>query len=155
MTTPNLEPDNLVFISLAVLFCAEQLFCFYLGSYPYLYGLTVKKIFLKNLNANSLVSKKLKIKKNKINNISYIHYKYPFGVFGPLIFIGIVKNIDKNIAEIKIGPLSLVFFAYIAVETVFLGNLMGFFNLIILGMLVLYIYYNFVREVRGLGESAG
>lgn len=150
MSILNLEPDTLLFITLAVLFCIEQLFCFIPGSYPYLYGLTVKRICLEEYKVCCATSVKLKVKTSINKNVVYMHYRYPFGVLGQLIFIGAMKKLD-NVVEIKIGPFSLVFLAYIPFKSILFGGFISFGNFAIVGMLVLYIYYIFVQEVRNLG----
>lgn len=157
----TLNVIDTIFIVLALCFLFEQIFYWFLGTYPYRYGLVVKTISLSAFDINHWESMKGKISTLKIKtqfgkSEIYLRYKYPPLVLGPLLFIGQIKEIDSHgKLYIKIGPLSAIFvlflLSYPFISSEFFANPMSqLLNIFILGVIIIYFYYRFLNLVKGI-----
>ncbi len=132
-------------IVIGVLFIIEQFFYLALGSYPYRVGIVIKTITIPDFSTviqrkENNLKNRLAIKKNNKKQETYVRYKYPPTIIGPLLFIGQIK---ENKLMIRIGPISAIFIlSLIAVPILFYG-LNGLLNVLVLIALIFWLYYRF------------
>jgi hypothetical protein len=88
----NFFIQNPILTILLCLFLLEQIFNYFLGSFPYRYGIVVKKIALPNAKQLFAIDQQkvdsLTTKINTTRSEIYLRYKYRFGTVGPILFIG-------------------------------------------------------------------
>lgn len=157
----QIEIEKLIFIGIGVLFIIEQIFYWFLGSYPYRYGILLKRIAIVGL-AISLQceerkhSDRLAIKKNDRRKEIYIRYRYPTAIIGPLIFVGQIYY-NENILMIRIGPISAIFVLSLVVFPMISGGFYGFLNSFIIIAMVVWFYRRFYNVAQSISpdSSAG
>ena len=116
---------DVVLISLVSAFLIEQVFCLFLGSYPYRYGFPISKI---NLPVNSAKSwgnvqkrcRNLKLRINEQRKEVYCRYSYQLGsgTTGPFLFTGQIKFSSPEIVLIRMGPCSGLLAVYLTAESI-------------------------------------
>ena len=146
--------DKLILIGIGSLFIIEQIFYRFLGSYPYRFG-----ILLKTLSISGLVifiqSKKKKrtdrlaIKRNDRKKETYIRYKYPFAVIGPLLFVGQIKDKENKI-RIRIGPISAIFILSLLSVPIISDGSYGLINVLIIIFLIVWFYIRFYNAIQSI-----
>ena len=153
--------EKLIFIGIGVLFVIEQIFYWFLGSYPYRYGILIKRIaivghaiFLKCEEKKH--SDRLAIKKNYRRKEIYIRYRYPTAIVGPLIFVGQI-NYNENKLMIRMGPISAIFVSSLVAFPIFSGGFYGLLNSLIILAIVVWLYLRFYNVIQSIlpDRSAG
>jgi hypothetical protein len=153
-----------IFFVLAACYVVEQVFYRVAGSYPYRHGFVVKTISLSvfdlyywdsiKYNTGALMVK-IQMDKGEV----YFRYKYPYGAIGPLLFLGQIKKTDTaSVLQIKVGPLSTVFVAFlIAYPFVSLDVLktpmFQAMNLLCLAAVIAFFYFALLMPIRGAIEA--
>jgi hypothetical protein len=143
--------ENLIFIGIGILFFIEQIIYWFLGSYPYRYGILLRTIDIPN---SSVIQRKekisvdrLAIKKNDKKMEAYVRYKYPPATIGPLIFVGQFKyNEDK--LKIRIGYITAIFILYLITFSIISEGLYGCLNGFIMIILTIWFYFRLKNEVQ-------
>ncbi len=149
----KMELTNLLFAGTFVLFLLEQVFYWFLGSYPYRYGISFNTIS-NQLNETSswLIAKKMckgmAIRVNEKNKDIYLRYKYPTGVIGPLLFLGQIKNCDYNILIIRIGPFSAIFIVYLFIDLLVSFRAQSLFNFLVIVAVIVWLYFRFLNGYK-------
>lgn len=143
-----------ILIALTILFIFEQIFYWFLGSYPYRYGILIRKIPVSNEEISNLVSSKLKhdkltVKTNKNREEIYLRYRYPIPIIGPLLFVGQLEYKNSRILKLRIGFLSALFVLYLLLYPLFLKtlNLYRLMNSFIIILIVVWFYFRFVKSI--------
>ncbi|MGI6387437.1 MAG: hypothetical protein ACOX2W_10000 [Desulfomonilia bacterium] len=154
MLATQLDVEKIILIGIGVLFIIEQILYWFLGSYPYRYGITIKRIDTYDTSF-SIESKgemkdieHLAIKRDDRRREIYIRNKYPAMTIGPLIFVGQVKNDERKLI-IRIGPISALFILYIVVSPIIHGGFWELMNTILLIIVVSCFYMRFYNKVKG------
>ena len=149
----KMELAKLLFAGTLILFLIEQLFYWFLGSYPYRYGLSFKLISNELHETSSWllankICKGLVIRVNEKRKDIYLRYKYPTGVIGPLLFVGQVKNADQNVLRIRMGPFSAIFLAYLLIDTLVSFRVQSFLNFMVIVGIVVWLYFRFINSYK-------
>lgn len=148
-----MEIGRKIFFGFAILFLIEQVFYWFLGSYPYRLGLLIKKISIPDLSMSDwdLMRQErgsLSIKVNNMRKEVYLRYKYPFGIFGPLLFVGQIDYNNSDILKIRVGPLSAIFILYVLISPLFSGNFHQLINSFIIALIVGWFYLRLLTGYR-------
>jgi len=148
-----------VLIIILLAFFIEQVFCFFLGSYPYRYGFLVNKITIptKGIILWKDALKKchvLKLSINEHRQEMYFRYKYPFGIAGPYLFTAQAKFSAPEILLIRIGPCASLLVIYIIttsiIEVLQSGNYFDLLNMVFLFGAVLVFYFLLLKSLKEL-----
>jgi hypothetical protein len=135
---------NLMFFAL---FIAEQIIMIQLGSYPYRWGLTFAR---RSLPYNIKIEDvggffgRLKIKKTNNGNI-YFRYKHFPLTWGPYVFVGEVCKEEPNELNIKLGPLTCLFFIAFIVQGLIYGVVSTLISIITVGSFLWYFFFSFLK----------
>lgn len=151
----------MIFYILLILVLIEQIlyFCFY--KYPYRYGILVKTISMPNLGSlffckeKSTKYKNLIIKKDDQNSELYVHYRYPFGILGPLFFVGQMQKDRSNELKIRVGYIFFILILTIAVLSFSNKDLIGFIRPLLIVLLVIWFYRRFQNAIKKSMEGTG
>jgi len=134
------------------LFLIEQILMYIKGSYPYRYGIVIRKMALPE--AGTLLNKpqspnipSLAMKINTARSELYLHYRYLFGTVGPILFIGQITLENGGTARIRMGPLSALFLLY-AVLFLTMSSTNPLVYSINIACIVFIVYYLYVRMQR-------
>lgn len=147
--------DKLIFIGIGALFIIEQIFYWFLGSYPYRYGILLKTIAISNFSItikrkDRKHADRLLIKANDRKSEIYVRYRYPTAIIGPLIFVGQIKYNETNKLIIRIGPISAIFILYLITFFLFSDGLYGFINTFIIIALIVWFYFRFYNVIQSI-----
>ena len=150
--------EKLIFIGIGVFFIIEQVFYWFLGSYPYRYGILLKTIAISNLSIPIQCKAKkhadrFLIKANDRKNEIYVRYRYPTAIIGPLIFVGQIKYNETNKLIIRIGPISAIFILYLITFPLFSDGLYGFLNTFIIIALIVWFYFRFYNVIQSISST--
>jgi hypothetical protein len=148
-----------ILLVLAACYVAEQIFYRIAGSYPYRYGFIVRTIVVPDFDLSYWNSVKdrigaLVIKTQLDKGEVYFRHKYPIGTIGPLVFLGqIKKNHSATVLQIRVGPLSALFVAFIIAYPfisldVLKGPLFEVINLLSLAAVIAYFYFALLLPIR-------
>jgi len=152
---------NTLLIVILAAFLIEQAFCFFLGSYPYRYGILIRKIALP---VTDLASWKygqekchgLKFKLSEEKKEVYCRYRYQYGTGGPFIFIGQVKSSTPGTLLIRMGPCAGLLLLSVSLFSILRmirgGGFYGLLNVFAVAGAVLFFYFQLVRSVRQCEE---
>ena len=150
--------DKLILIGVGSLFIIEQIIYRFLGSYPYRFGILLKTLSISGLSIFNQSKKRkpidrLAIKRNDKKKETYVRYKYPFAVIGPLLFVGQIKD-NENKVMIRIGPVSAIFILSLFAVSISFDGFYGFLNVLILIALIVWFYIRFYNaiQIAGLGS---
>lgn len=138
-------------------FFVEQVFCYYLGSYPYRYGFPIKVISmpfrdLESWKAGQDMFHGLKVRICAERKEVYCRYRYQYKTGGPYVFVGQVKYSSPGSLLIRIGPCAGLLLLYIhlfAVLEIVRGG--GYYNLIngfVVAGAFLFFYFQLSRSVK-------
>lgn len=110
--------NNPTFSVLLVFFVVEQVFYYVMGSYPYRYGVPIKKLPLQSASevletSERNVNTSLAVKVNADRSEMYFRDRNFFGTIGPLFFLGQISLDNGGNAVIRIGPLTGLFMAFL------------------------------------------
>jgi hypothetical protein len=155
----KLELTKLFFAGTFVLFLLEQVFYWFLGSYPYRYGISFKSISNQLHETSSwLIAKKMckgmAIRVNEKSKDIYLRYKYPTGVIGPVLFVGQIKNCDRNVLIIRIGPFSAIFLAYLFIDLLVSFRVQSLFNFLVIVAVIVWLYFRFLNSYKECIDNA-
>ena len=151
----------MIFYILLILVFIEQIFYFYFYKYPYRYGILVKTISIPNLESlffskeKSDKYKNLTIKMDDQNKELYLHYRYPFGLLGPLFFVGQMQKDRSNKLMIRVGYIFLILILSIAVLSFSSKDLVGFIRPLLMPLLVIWFYRRFLNAIKKYMERTG
>jgi hypothetical protein len=153
----QIEIEKLIFIGIGVLFIIEQIFYWFLGSYPYRYGILLKRIAIVGLAISLQCEEKnhsdrLAIKKNDSRKEIYIRYRYPTAIVGPLLFVGQIYY-NENRLMIRIGPISAIFVLSLVVFPMISGGFYGFLNSLIIITMVVWFYRRFYNVIQSISPD--
>jgi hypothetical protein len=143
--------QNLLFSILLSLFLLEQIFNYILGSFPYRYGIVVKKIALPNakhvfaIDQRRMVS--LATKVNKARSEMYLRYRYRFGTIGPILFIGQITLNNGGTTYIRTGVFSSILLLYIVLHSI-LAVKETFFSILNFGCIIGAIMIFYLMLIR-------
>jgi len=152
---------NTLLIVVFAAFLIEQIFCFFLGSYPYRYGILIKKI---TLPVADLASWKygqekchgLKLKMSEEKKEVYCRYRYQYGTGGPFIFIGQVKFNTPGTLLIRMGPCTGLLLIAISLFSIFRmiqsGGFYSLLNVLAVAGAVLFFYFQLAKSVQQCEE---
>ena len=146
--------EKLILIGLGVLFIIEQIFYLFLGSYPYRFGILLKTITISDLSIHIQDKERkrpdrLAIKKNGNRKETYLRYRYPTTIIGPLIFVGQIKD-NKNKIMIRIGPISAISILCLITVAIISNGFYGFLNVLIIIALIAWFYLRFYNMIRSI-----
>lgn len=145
--------NNPTFSVLLLLFVIEQVFYYVMGSYPYRYGVPVKKLplpsateILGTSERNEITSLAVKVSAGRAE--MYFRDRNLFGTIGPLFFLGQITIDNGGTAVIRIGPLTCVFMVFLILSS---------YNDIISGALIvlflIWMYYRLFRKYQKFIEQ--
>jgi hypothetical protein len=112
--------QNPLLSALLCLFLFEQILNYFLGSFPYRYGIVVKKFALPNAKDLFTIDQKidsLTTKINKSKSEMYLRYRYRFGTAGPILFIGQITLDNGGTTYIRTGLFSSILLLYIVLHS--------------------------------------
>lgn len=114
--------NNPTFSVLLLLFIVEQVLYYVMGSYPYRYGLPIKKLPLPSASEVLQISERneittLAVKVNTGRAEMYFRERNLFGTIGPLFFLVQITLDNGGTAVIRIGPLNGLFMAFIILSS--------------------------------------
>lgn len=130
--------ENSIFWFLATLFFIEQILYWFMWSYPYRFGILVKKTMNSQRDitfwqATRHQKDRLFVKIDKITNDVFLRYKYPFGAIGPLLFIGQISSEDSKNLHVRVGLFSAIFVLWLIITPIiFDGDFIGSILIMIL-----------------------
>lgn len=148
---------NTLLIVILAAFLIEQTFCFFLGSYPYRYGILIKKV---TLPVADLASWKygqerchgLKFKISEERKEVYCRYRYQYGAGGPFIFIGQVKSSSPGTLLIRMGPCAVFLLLSVSLFSILRmiqsGGFYGLLNVLAVAGAVLFFYFQLIKSVK-------
>lgn len=148
---------NTVLIVMLAAFLIEQVFCFFLGSYPYRFGIVIRKITLPGSNVASwkyahTKCSNLKLKVREEKKEVYYRYRYQFGIVGPFIFIGQMKFDIPGTLLIRIGPCAFLLLLSVSLFSIIRviqdGDFHGLLNMLAVAGAVLFFYFHLVRNIK-------
>jgi len=130
-------------------FFFEQLMIIRLGSFPYKYGFPVayrafphddytKKYLTKN-------HQRIAIHENAIGEI-FLRYKYPLWFGGPYVYVGHVTKSKPSTLIVRIGPLTLIFFIYFLISSLFHGLSSLLVAAVTICFFIWYFFQNLTRN---------
>jgi len=142
--------NNPVFFVLLCLFIIEQIFYYFMGSYPYRYGFVITKLAFPSASEmmktdNSQINCSLAIKVDSTKSEVYLHERHLFGAIGPLFFIGQITLDNGGTAFIKIGPLTGFFLLFLIFDS-YKDMLSGVLIIIFL----IFMYKRFFRNYKNI-----
>ena len=114
--------NNSIFSVLLCLFLVEQIFYYVMGSYPYRYGIPIKREVLSSASNLVKTSENIEItslamKVNTVRAEMYFRERNFFGSIRPLFFLGQVTLEGGGTALIRIGPLTGIFMAFLVLAS--------------------------------------
>jgi hypothetical protein len=144
---------DMVFIAMATSFILEQVFYWFFSSYPYRYGILVKRITIPAWpisfwDTAETFAERLAIRKR--DNGIYVRYKYPFSIIGPHFFVGQITFEDKNELKIRIGFFSALFVMYLAISPLSDFRLYSLWNSLTIVVIICWLYISFYSGVKQL-----
>lgn len=148
---------NILLIISLVFVLIEQLFCLFLGSYPYRYGFLIKRIILPVNNVASWkdVQEKcpsLKVRISEQQQEIYCRYKYQFGTSGPFLFTAQAKFSAPGTLLIRLGPgsglLLLILFINSVLQSVQGSGFYSLLNIAAVFGAALFFYFMLVKSVK-------
>lgn len=144
--------DNPTFSALLCLFLIEQVFYYIMGSYPYRYGIPIRKLPLSS--ASELISKSERIEEKSLamkvitgRSEMYFHDRNPFGVIAPQFFLGQVTLEGGGTAFIRIGPLTGLFMVFLV-----LASYKEVISGVLIVILLIWRYSRFIRNSQKIIE---
>jgi hypothetical protein len=143
--------EKLILIGLGALFIIEQIFYWFLGSYPYRIGILLKTVTISGpstpiQNREIRRTDRLAIKKNGRKKETYVRYRYPLSILGPLVFVGQIKDNDNKLM-IRIGPISAIFILALVAVAIIDSGFYGFLDILVLITLIVWLYLRFYNGI--------
>ena len=151
----RLNTSELIFHSLILLTVIEQVFYLFTGSYIYRYGVSVKKMpiidqnIIQRLTTKPLEQSNLSVKTNEKKKEIYLRYRYPFGVWGPLLFVGQIKMRKPNTMQVRVGIFTGILALFLLFSPVFVSDysLYHFLNSMIFLVIITFFLIRFQRLI--------
>ena len=152
---------ELLFGSLLFLVLIEQILYLLPVSYVYQSGILFRQILISNHKVSFLTDKKtqpknLSLRMNRDKSEIHLRNNYPFGSWGPLLFVGQIKLVSPNILNIRVGIFSLLLVISPLVISIY-GSDPGpssifdlFYRLINLAILAALVGVLYVRLIKSL-----
>ncbi len=146
--------STLTLIVIGALFIIEQIFYRFLGSYPYRFGLLLKTITIYDLSISIQEKERkcinrLALKRNDSKKETYVRYRYPPTIIGPLLFVGQIKENEGKIM-IRIGPISAIFILFLIILSIISNGFYGFLNVLIIVVPIVWLYLRFCSMIRSI-----
>ena len=139
------------------LFLIEQILMYIKGSYPYRYGIVIRKMAMPEArslfnNPQSANIPSLAMKINTSRSELYLHYRYSFGTVGPLLFIGQITLENGGTARIRMGPLSALFLLYVILFLAIssMNPLVYSINIACIAIIIIFLYVRMQRNYQKL-----
>lgn len=129
-----------------------------MASYPYRWGLLIKKITIPSIDFVSLercIKNNEKMVQKKNLNELFFRHKYPSLIFGPILFAGQIVQSSKEagIIQIRIGVFFAALFLYLIIKPFFSVGVFGFLNSIILFAIVYLFYSYFINLAKSIARA--
>ena len=153
----NFFTQNPILSITLFLFLIEQILMYFKGSYPYRYGIVIRKIampeastLLNNHQSPNIPSLAMKI--NTARSELYLHYRYLFGTVGPILFIGQITLENGGTVRIRMGPISALFLFYVILSlTISSTNpLVYSINIACIAVIIIFLYVRMQRNYQKL-----
>jgi sensor histidine kinase YesM len=147
--------EEQVFFGLLLLFCAEQITYWFTGSFPYRHGFLIKTILIPSIAISDWAALRqthgrLSINIDNRNKEVYLRYKYPFVIFGPLLFMGQIIYNKSGIMKIRVGHFSAIFLLYILLYPLLSGDGYQWLNSLFILAIIGWLYMRFQNSYKGV-----
>lgn len=136
----------------------EQVFYLFLGSLIYRHGIRVTTISIPGEEAVSIFSDKkarpanLNARASEKRNEVYLKYRYPLGIWGPLLFVGQISMKDPTVLKVRVGIFSGALVLILLISPIFESDF-GFYKLLNSVVLMVLIAYFFIRFQKPISQT--
>ena len=135
-------------LGLVALFFLEQIFYWLMFVYPYRYGILIRTISIPQLEISFWLStrpRNLSVKIDRTSGYIYLRYRYSFGAFGPLLFVGCISCRGPDKLKIRVGIFSTAIIMWLIISQLLEGEFIG---PALITLLVAWFYIRFLDSYK-------